>query len=301
MALPITPQMLKLFEKTKILHLEVTDVCQAACLLCARETDLSFDKTQQNHLSMESILNVLDIGTIKNLNKMFMCGNYGDPAAGRYTMDIYNNFRIINPSITLGMNTNGAIRDPDWWKELGSILHRNEDYVVFSIDGLEDTNHLYRQNVVWSKLIENIKAFIAEGGRAHWDMLVYEHNKHQVEMCEMLAKQLGFKWFRAKVSKRSTKNIKWLQQPKEWNNPVVSAGAIECMAENEHSLYISAKGTLFRCCWLGFNEEWNINQFSAIKKAWNTNTCNVQCKKNCTTNNSTNTFYNQWQRTKELC
>ena len=24
--------------------------------------------------------------------------------------------------------------------------------VIFSLDGLEDTNHLYRQNVVWGKL-----------------------------------------------------------------------------------------------------------------------------------------------------
>ena len=38
--------MLKLFETVKVLHLEPTDICQAACPLCAREIDFNFDKKQ---------------------------------------------------------------------------------------------------------------------------------------------------------------------------------------------------------------------------------------------------------------
>mgnify|MGYP006919664913 CR=1 FL=1 len=33
----------------KVLHLEPTDSCQAACPQCARETDRTFDKNDQNH------------------------------------------------------------------------------------------------------------------------------------------------------------------------------------------------------------------------------------------------------------
>ena len=300
MASPTTIQMSKLFENFKILHLEVTDVCQAACPLCLREIDTTFNKQAQHHLSMDHILEILDEKTIANLDKMFMCGNYGDPAAGQNTLDIYYKFRKLNPNITLGMNTNGAIRQTDWWTELARILNQTKDYVVFSIDGLEDTNHIYRKNVSWNKLMENIHAFIKAGGNAHWDMLIYNHNKHQVDQCESLARQLGFKWFRAKVSKRSIKNLSWLQPPKGWENPVVGTGSIDCIADQEQSLYISAQAVLFKCCWLGVNEDWNLNNFETIQKTWGTDNCNIQCKRTCTTYQLKNSFHNQWQRSIDL-
>ena len=109
----------------KVLHLESTDVCQAACPLCARETDKNFRKDRQHHLSMNQILKVFDKEKIKQLDKMFMCGNYGDPAAAKYTLDIFCEFRQINPDIVLGMNTNGAIQTTFWWYELAKILNPN--------------------------------------------------------------------------------------------------------------------------------------------------------------------------------
>ena len=134
----------------KVLHLESTDVCQAACALCARETDTNFKKDRQHHLDMSQILRVFDQGKIKQLDKMFMCGNYGDPAAGKHTLDIYQEFRRINPGVVLGMNTNGGIQTTFWWYELAKIMNQSQDYVVFSIDGLESTNATYRQNVIWN-------------------------------------------------------------------------------------------------------------------------------------------------------
>ena len=80
----------------KVLHLEPTDVCQASCALCARETDADFNKKSQHHLDMYKITTVFDTSLITSLDKMFMCGVYGDPAAGKYTLDIYREFRRLN-------------------------------------------------------------------------------------------------------------------------------------------------------------------------------------------------------------
>ena len=63
----------------KVLHIEPTDVCQAACPLCARETDPAFNKSRQHQLDINKILKVFDAEKISALDKMFMCGNYGDP------------------------------------------------------------------------------------------------------------------------------------------------------------------------------------------------------------------------------
>jgi hypothetical protein len=69
---------------------------------------------------MYKILQVFNGDQIAALDKMFMCGNYGDPAAGSYTLEIYQEFRKLNPNIVLGMNSNGALRNAQWWHQLGT-------------------------------------------------------------------------------------------------------------------------------------------------------------------------------------
>lgn len=279
----------------KILHLEPTDVCQAACPLCARETDSNFQKDQQHHLDMKQILQVFDADRIARLNKMFMCGDYGDPAAGRHTLDIYQQFRAINPSVVLGMNTNGALRKPQWWQALAALLCQSQDYVVFSIDGLEDTNHVYRRNVDWSVLMRNVQAYINAGGSAHWDMLVYQHNQHQVADCEALARDMGFTWFRAKVSRRPF--INGLQFPRGWRDPTQTTGPIVCQALKDNSLYIDAQGRTHVCCWLGSTQTEFVS-LEEVQSSWLTKPHPI-CQSTCASHN--NSFVNQWQMEVALC
>jgi MoaA/NifB/PqqE/SkfB family radical SAM enzyme len=281
----------------KVLHLEPTDVCQAACPLCARETDALFDKTQQHHLSMEDILHVFNTDQIAQLDKMFMCGTYGDPAAGHHTVDIYQQFRQINSSIVLGMNTNGALRNEAWWAELGTIFNQSQDYAVFSIDGLEDTNSIYRKNVDWNKLMTNVQAFVAAGGSAHWDMLVYRHNEHQVDACEQLARKLGFTWFRAKVSKRPV--IGDIQMPVEWKNPVVRSADISCHILKEKSQYINSLGQLYPCCWLS-TSPYNTINFNQIQQSWTSKKPHPTCVNTCGIVSNSTSFTNQWQKQIQL-
>jgi hypothetical protein len=282
----------------KVLHLESTDVCQAACPLCAREVDPMFDKSQKHHLKIEQILQVFPKKNIEKLDKMFMCGNYGDPAAGKYTLNICREFRKLNNDIVLGMNTNGALQNTLWWHELGTIFNQPRDYVVFSIDGLEDTNSVYRKNVSWSKLMHNVEAFVAAGGSAHWDMLVYRHNQHQVDACEQLARDMGFKWFRAKVSKRGFTDR--LEQPIGWQSPKIVGTKIDCHALNEQSSYIDAQGRMSPCCWLGSRQQNFITDFDSIQNSWNSLQPNIICMDICGTAESGTSFTNQWQRNTEL-
>lgn len=283
----------------KVLHLESTDVCQAACPACARELDPIFDRTQKNHLTPEMIGQILTENQIRGLDKMFMCGNYGDPAAGKYTLDIYKYFRSINPSIVLGMNTNGAIQNTGWWKTLGNLFQQQQDYVVFSIDGLEDTNHIYRKGVDWKRLMENVQSYISTGASAHWDMLVYRHNEHQVDACEKLAKELGFTWFRAKVSKRQLRD--GLESPISWAAPAVQRKIIECHALKEQSVYIDAQGRASPCCWLGSRQQDFITDIQQVSDTWNTDRPDPTCVSACGTDSAQSNFSAQWRREVQLC
>lgn len=282
----------------KVLHLEPTDVCQAACALCARETDRAFRKDQRHHLDMDQIIKVFDVDRIATLDKMFMCGNYGDPAAGKHTLDIYREFRKLNPNIVLGMNTNGGLQNTLWWFELGRILNQSQDYVVFSIDGLEDTNFVYRHGVDWRKLMYNVQAFVEAGGSAHWDMLVYKHNQHQVEACEQLARDMGFSWFRAKVSKRGFTDR--LEAPIGWKTPNVTGTKIACHALREQSMYIDTQGRVSPCCWLGSRQQDFISNFDQVQSSWTSLQPNIVCIDTCGSSGTETSFSQQWQREVQL-
>lgn len=285
--------------RIKVLHLEPTDVCQLACPLCARETDAEFDKRSKHHLTIPHIQNHFSDRAIKSLDKVFMCGNYGDPAAGKHTLDIYRWFRNLNPNITLGMNTNGALQATCYWHALGQLFNQPQDYVVFSIDGLQDTNPVYRVNSSWDKLMANVESYIAAGGSAHWDMLVYKHNQHQVDACKKLAKDMGFTWFRAKVSKRPL--INKLESPIGWEKQDANQGSIRCHAIAEKSSYIDAQGRLSPCCWLGSTQINFIKDFKEVKLSWKSQTPNITCQSACSTNKNKTTFEDQWQREVQLC
>lgn len=195
------------YEDIRVLHLEVTDKCNAACPMCARNINGGEDNPQlpEVELTLEDAVAMFTPEFVAQLDRMYMCGNYGDPIAARDTLEIFRYFRQNNPNMNLSLHTNGSAKAADWWAELARTLGK-KGYVVFSIDGLEDTNHLYRQNTIFSKIMTNAQAFIDAGGRARWDYIVFAHNEHQVEEAEALANKMGFEKFQYKKSARFFSN-----------------------------------------------------------------------------------------------
>ena len=199
--------MLYKYNDIKTLHLEVTDKCNAACPMCARNINGGEDNPQlpEVELTAVDVETMFPIEFVKQLERMYMCGNYGDPIAAKDTLEIFQYFRLHNPKMTLSLHTNGSAKSTEWWTQLATVLGP-KGYVVFSVDGLEDTNHLYRQNTVFSKIMTNAQAFIDAGGRARWDYIVFAHNEHQVDEAEALATKMGFEKFQFKKSARFFSN-----------------------------------------------------------------------------------------------
>ncbi|MFZ3230693.1 MAG: hypothetical protein WA160_10850 [Pseudobdellovibrio sp.] len=192
------------YNEVTTLHLELTDKCNANCPMCPRSLNGAFlnPNLRLTELTLENIKAILPIDFIQQLQFVYLCGNFGDPIMACDTYEILSYFREVNSNIKLAMFSNASARDSNWWGKLGKLLSRPGDFVRFSIDGLEDTNHLYRQNTKWSRIMTNAKSYIAAGGVAFWDYLVFEHNYHQIEQASCLAKDLGFKEFYTKYSSR---------------------------------------------------------------------------------------------------
>ena len=195
------------YKDIRTVHLEITERCNASCPMCARNINGGEDNPhlKDHELTLEDCKKIFKPEFIAQLDRMYMCGNFGDPVNAKDTLEVFDYFRKHNPNMNLTMYTNGSAKKTEWWTELAKVMGKNA-YVVFSIDGLEDTNHLYRQNTVWDKIIENAQAFIDAGGKARWDFIVFAHNEHQVEDAELLSKRMGFEKFQYKKSARFFSN-----------------------------------------------------------------------------------------------
>ena len=190
-------------------HLEVTERCNASCPQCARNINGGEVNPQLHNaeLSLDDVKTILKPAFIKQLKRLYMCGNYGDPISANDTLEIFEYIRSHNAKMQLSFHTNASAKTPEWWSKLPAAMGKSH-YVVFSVDGLEDTNHLYRQGTVWKKIMENARAFIAAGGRARWDYIVFGHNEHQVEEARALATSMGFEKFNVKKSNRFFSNTR---------------------------------------------------------------------------------------------
>lgn len=253
----------------RAIHLEVTSKCQASCPMCTRNIQGGIENPWMElcEISLTQFKEWFSVEFIQQIDRLYMCGNTGDPVVAKDTLEIFQYLRETNPAIKLSMNTNGSARNSKWWEDLAKA----KVDVRFGIDGLADTHSLYRIGTNWQSIIDNATSFINAGGNAIWDMLVFEHNLHQVDECRRLSQELKFKDFFSKNTSRfkegyhpvlnkdgttshvlfpSIKSKSITTSIKEYN--VSTNKEIHCKVKDEKNLYINSKGNVAPCCWLDF-------------------------------------------------
>ena len=127
------------------------------------------------------------------LERVEFAGLVDDPLSYPWLLDLLNDILEIKPSLHITFHTNASLRTPDYFAELATILKQFFGHSVnFSVDGLEDTNHIYRVGAKWNKIMANAEAFINAGGDATWQFIVFPWNAHQEEEVRHLANKMGF-------------------------------------------------------------------------------------------------------------
>jgi MoaA/NifB/PqqE/SkfB family radical SAM enzyme len=279
------------YNELRIIHLELTHRCNAACPMCARNVNGGAVNPDMplSELSLADVKAILLPELIGRLKRIYACGNYGDPMVARDCIEVFRYLREHGPNLNLDLHTNGSARRPEWWRELADIMKQGPHYLRFGIDGLEDTNHLYRRGTDWKTVMRSAEAFIEAGGRAEWDFLVFRHNEHQVEEARKLAEDMGFQAFfvrktgrfldageletsdRFEVLDKKGSFEYFLEQPinPDHQNPAfgnlevvkkrygeyqtyLDKVDIDCkVAGPKRKMYLSAQGYALPCCWLG--------------------------------------------------
>lgn len=69
----------------RVVHLEITQLCQAACPMCDRNENGGKDNKHITNaeLSLEDCKKIFSPEFIKQLTTMYMCGNLGDPIVAK--------------------------------------------------------------------------------------------------------------------------------------------------------------------------------------------------------------------------
>ena len=184
--------------RTYKIHWELTDICNLKCPMCPR-TNI-FDhcqpvkEVQNSQFFLDDVKECFPPDFLKRLDRIDFCGTFGDPCAAR---DFYEICELIvkKYGIAVMVSTNGAMRNPSWWKKLGKLFAGTQNWLEFHVDGLKDTNHLYRIGANWEQIMANARAFISSGARAEWHYILFKHNQHQVGEAYCVASEMGFNKF----------------------------------------------------------------------------------------------------------
>ena len=153
--------------------LDHTSRCNLMCPQCGRVSkDQKLNPRMPiTDLSLDDYKILLEPFHNRPLERIIHCGNFGDVIASPtfdetlvYSLDYTQNIRI---------ETNGSARKPQWWRELA---HKGQGklHTVFSIDGLADTNHIYRVGSDFDRICANARAYIDGGGSAEWQFIEFD-------------------------------------------------------------------------------------------------------------------------------
>ena len=298
------------------IDIELTSFCNVKCNGCLRETEpLIKPLLNKTYIDLDVIRQKFKKNYFPNMKIINFCGSVDEPMSHPQIKDIIKYFSDWD--IHLSIATNGSLRTEQWWADIAKIMPTSHK-VTFGIDGLEDTLAIYRVNSNFNKVINNAKTFIKNGGKAVWQFIEFEHNKHQINECKEYAESLGFDKFRVITSARSesemSKPLKYKRQKKIHDE----SQQIECKYLRDKRIFINHLGDVIPCCYLNattlkyslgnqnnrynktvennggklaINLEYNSIEevvegdvFTDISNAWNTDTpydvCHKKCKKN---------------------
>ena len=256
------------------LQFELSSMCNAVCLGCVRTDTNTFNNKKflipdKQYISFEVFKKIITAPEFSSVLELEFCGTIDDPLMHPELLEFLD-FAATVGRYNIMLHTNASLRNVEYWTKLAHILQKHERHTVkFSVDGLEDTNHIYRQNTTWSKIMENAQAFIQAGGRASWQYLIFPWNEHQMMDAKALSVSMGFYEFlsrhdRSYVTKMGLDKIQNVQRIPIVPNPGKKTTTddlnirlkdsfkdqISCNNQNHKMYFISFDSKLWPCCFI---------------------------------------------------
>jgi len=179
------------------LDLAITSVCNAKCMDCARwwtdEVGHMYhnpaDQHANHHWPWQELCGHLDVLT--HIKTVLICGNAGDPMSHPHVADVCEFIRNKWPRAWIEIDTNGSLGNTQTWQRLSRLAPIG---IRFAVDGLKDTNQIYRRGVPWHRVTHNIDQWHSMGGQAVMKTIDFPWNEKDRSNIKAWAESLGWQW-----------------------------------------------------------------------------------------------------------
>lgn len=257
------------------LQIELSSMCNAMCLGCVRTDQKSFNNVKdcipnKEMISLKTFKNMLIAPAFGAVDFIDFCGTIDDPMMHPDIIEMLEFAAIYNHRMSVSLHTNGSLRKPSDWRKLAITLRKfsRDHRVVFSIDGLSDTNSIYRQNTSFTKIMKNVSAFIQAGGIAVWQFIKFPWNEHQIDQAKKLSADMEFARFDLKedrtdisslgldaINERKQKNKKSVIKQTNLQDLINSFTdsndlEISCNNQKKNTYFISHDSRIWPCCFI---------------------------------------------------
>lgn len=285
-------------DKLQNIHFEITNKCNSRCPGCART------HKGETHPYLADKLMEWDLATVQKIftpeivkdKHITLGGTVDEPFMNRHIADICE--YLISNHATIEIFTNGGANTVETFSRLGKLSAETQALQVkFSVDGWEDTNHLYRVNVDWDKIVENMTTYMQNGGIGEWQYLVFAHNEKSIPQAKQLADSLKIplmlrqnvrniapwtSYIKKKVDGKivtetfvvnpttsekhehpETKKVSKWTQPENISEQD-KADSIFCLMYHKKEVFVDWSGKVWPCCW--FATDYHFDNEPTLKE-----------------------------------
>lgn len=162
-----------------IMWVDLSTYCNAGCPQCHRTDPDGLGKVDWLPLvqwNLEQFMTAFPIKSLKHYARFEFCGTWGDPIMNKDIFGIVE-YLIKNSTCTIQINTNGSIRDEEWWWNFG-VMGGGRLQTWFDVDGIDQEMHsLYRTKTDLSKIKENIISYCSTAADSSAMVIVFKHNE----------------------------------------------------------------------------------------------------------------------------
>lgn len=234
------------------LHVELTNRCVLECPGCARTQwrELVKKPVSKTDLDGADLKRFLDCSEGAKIDTFVLSGDYGDTI---YYPKLFDFLSLFRGTKKFYIETNGSYRDEKFWNRLSEML-TSDDVLVFSIDGLQDTNHIYRINSDWNSIMMGIDIMARGKAQLKWKTIVFGHNYQQIAQIKKFAEDKGCNFVVEKTHRFGRQGLEPPEHLIETNHvfreEFITDHSIEidpgCMNEKT----VGCDGYLYPCDWI---------------------------------------------------
>ena len=239
--------------EVKILEIGLINSCPLKCPMCTRLDDDFKTLEKGERLEFDKIKEL--INALPALETIDLVGTTSEPT--HYPMFIELVKFIKSKDIRVYISTNANTRNEHFWKELGNILDRN-DIIKFAVDGsTQEIYEKYRVNGTLQNVLDNHKHFKNENNKSFLQFILFNHNSSDHDDIKELFIRENFDVLEFLPCGEPNPDLKDIRPIKELDirytikNHLIKStkcNTIQCIAEEDSSLYLNHQGKLCMCC-----------------------------------------------------